>query len=493
MRPSFNVLDAPWIPVVGMDGNRELLGIRDTLRRSPELMEISAVSPLEEFSVYRFLSVFLMDALRPKRSSTIKKLLKQGYFDMEQIEEYISICESEGVSFDLFDEKRPFMQSPYVQEWDKVPEPVSRLDFAQPTGNNHTHFVHEGEQTVRISCAEAFRKLLSCYVFATQGGRGYSPSINGTPPYMVLVTGDNLFRTLCFQMVPMGEYDIGDVHPAIWPKDPIAPEKEFTYVDFFHGMFFPVRRICLIPEDDGNGVACVHYNSGYKFSGGDAWTDPNVAYSRNKEGKRYPLRPNLEVGVWRNYSELVREIGRPEVISRYCKYDLGWDYAAITLYGLQAEQATCENIFRHSIRIPRPILQDEYKADVLKDCISAADDLARVLNQALRKALQHEKEKKGKQAGKVKKPNAKVRESVVTFYSKCEDVFWGVVEDVATKKRDDVASVHAAWMKCISEIALNEYSMAVNSIGASGKVLSQIVDGETYLLSSIRLLQRGNE
>ena len=93
MRPSFNVLNDPWIPVVAQDGERSLLGIRETLRRAPELKEISVVSPLEEFSVYRFLSVFLMDALRPKRGPTIKKLLRQGFFDMEQIEAYISLCE----------------------------------------------------------------------------------------------------------------------------------------------------------------------------------------------------------------------------------------------------------------------------------------------------------------------------------------------------------------------------------------------------------------
>ena len=128
MRVSFNVLDAPWIPVVASDGSRELLGIRETLRRAPELKEVSTVSPLEEFSIYRFLSVFLMDALRPKRVSAISTLLKQGMFDMDKIEEYISLCESEGVSFDLFDEKRPFMQSAYVKEWDKEPKSISVID-----------------------------------------------------------------------------------------------------------------------------------------------------------------------------------------------------------------------------------------------------------------------------------------------------------------------------------------------------------------------------
>ena len=89
MRPSFNVLDEPWIPVVGLDGSREILGIRETLRRSPELKEISLVSPLEEFSVYRFLSVFLTDALRPKGMENIEELLEEGSFDMGQIEDYI--------------------------------------------------------------------------------------------------------------------------------------------------------------------------------------------------------------------------------------------------------------------------------------------------------------------------------------------------------------------------------------------------------------------
>ena len=91
MRPSFNVLDAPWIPVVTLDGTKELLGIRETLRRAPELKEISVVSPLEEFSVYRFLSVFLMDALRPEDRDNIEELLDDGSFDMERIEEYISL------------------------------------------------------------------------------------------------------------------------------------------------------------------------------------------------------------------------------------------------------------------------------------------------------------------------------------------------------------------------------------------------------------------
>ena len=66
MSASFNVLDQAWIPVVTQDGREEMLGIRDTLMRAHELREISSVSPLEEYSLYRFLGLFLMDALRPE-------------------------------------------------------------------------------------------------------------------------------------------------------------------------------------------------------------------------------------------------------------------------------------------------------------------------------------------------------------------------------------------------------------------------------------------
>ena len=110
---SFIVLDAPWIPVVSINGNRELLGVRETLRRAPELRDISDAAFLEEFSIYRFLCVFLMDALRPETIYYIKEMLKKGCFDMQKIESYISKCQEEGVTFDLFDKERPFLQTAY--------------------------------------------------------------------------------------------------------------------------------------------------------------------------------------------------------------------------------------------------------------------------------------------------------------------------------------------------------------------------------------------
>ena len=283
MRVSFNVLDAPWIPVVASDGTRELLGIRETLRRAPELKEVSTVSPLEEFSIYRFLSVFLMDALRPKRVSAISKLLKQGMFDMDKIDEYISLCESEGVSFDLFDEKKPFMQSAYVKEWDKEPKPISVIDCSLPSGNNHLHFEHRCSQNQYLYFGDAFPKILASNLFAINGGKGYQPSISsdrGKNPYMILISGVNLFQTLCYMLFPSSEHDYDQEKTGAWMHIPEIKEDQIPDTAFFRMMLYPVRSILLLPDASRNVIKETYYCSGYKLPEKGIWHEPPAAYKK---------------------------------------------------------------------------------------------------------------------------------------------------------------------------------------------------------------------
>ena len=97
MNASFNVLTQGWIPVIDLEGGRKKLGILDTLKNAHELKAISDASAMVEYSLYRFLSVFLMDALRPKDKETLEDLLEEGAFDPESIDDYITLCEWSGV------------------------------------------------------------------------------------------------------------------------------------------------------------------------------------------------------------------------------------------------------------------------------------------------------------------------------------------------------------------------------------------------------------
>ena len=48
MKPSFDVLQEPWIPVVTFEGETLEVGILDALLRSPEWKEIQDPSPMVE-------------------------------------------------------------------------------------------------------------------------------------------------------------------------------------------------------------------------------------------------------------------------------------------------------------------------------------------------------------------------------------------------------------------------------------------------------------
>ena len=120
MGASFDILTKPWVPVLDAAGQKTELGLLETLERAHELKAIQTASPMEEYSVYRFLIVFLMDALRPEDGEEdIGGLLEAEQFDMEAIQDYLTQCRKEGVSFDLFDAERPFLQTAYVEAWDR--------------------------------------------------------------------------------------------------------------------------------------------------------------------------------------------------------------------------------------------------------------------------------------------------------------------------------------------------------------------------------------
>lgn len=487
MRASFNVLDAPWIPVVRLDGGRELLGIRQALRRAPELREISAVSALEEYSVYRFLSVMLMDALRPKRVSSIKKLLKQGQFDMDEIEGYFSLCESEGVSFDLFDEQRPFMQAGYLKDGDNELKTVGRLDYAQPCGNNHSHFEHKSAELYELPIADVFPKLLAINIFAINGGSGYQPSISssqGKNPYMMLINGANLFETLCFMLLPASEHDYDESRSAEWMSIPEIKKDQVPDTSYFRMMLYPVRSVLLVPDEGQDSIRSIYYSIGYPLPPKGVWRDPNAAYCLKKvktddsnAERWYAVVPKEDVAPWRNYAEIIRSTGRPEVLERYVKYDRGWQNVSITLYGLVNDNATCLNTVRCSLRIQRRLLESEYRENIVFACIKAVDSIEAVLKRALRVGLRNEKA----DAKDKKKENDQIKEAASSYYDKCELLFWKLLDDMDRTEDDGLELLMKNWKDQAFAVAKQEYDRTVKSVRLRGKGLRQVILGEDIL------------
>ena len=477
MRPSFNVLDDPWIPVVALDGTKELLGIRDTLRRAPELKEISTVSPLEEFSVYRFLGVFLMDALRPKRSSAIKKLLKQGAFDLEQIEEYVSFCENEGVSFDLFDEKRPFLQSAYVKEWDKEPKSISAIDCFLPSGNNHLHFEHGQAETGTVSVSKAVRLLLTIQQFCTAGAQGYPSGVNASPPYFGVVKGKNLFETLAYSLLPLQMIEIPFDEPqVIWRSvSAVVPKEAVGQTSWLRGMLFPARRVCLMPPNEQGEITGAYLSQGENFVNKETWTDPYVTYRMLDTG-RFPLRPKGEKPVWRSMYEITGCDGRSQLLQQYL--DLAdQSYAQITLYGVETNQASYLNIMRHDIRFRREITEREGLVDLLKKVVTASERLAGKLRRCLR--------------DKNTVPEAVANDAVNSFYRKCEIMFWELCEICADT--DAIQKHYREWCQSIGQLAQDAFTKALQNVNLRGKALASAAQQQKWLFVEIAKIKEDAE
>ena len=385
MKPSFDILRDPWIPVTDLNGKTIELGILDTLGRAHKLRAVNDVSPLVEYSVYRFLVVFLMDALRPGKVDVLEGMLDEGRFDMDAIRGYVERCKAEGVSFDLFDVERPFMQTKVDPRWDKQTKPVDTLDYAVPSGNNHIHFDHKGKAEA-YSAAKAMRMLLAARQFCTSGAQGYPSNVNGAPPWFMIIQMDSLFATLVLNMVPVNQIRIKfDNPPAVWRSTAeIEAKKQVPQTSWLYGMLFPTRRIHLNPEADGR-VKNIYLSQGMNYIDPETWLEPHAAYRVNDKG-RFNLKPSTAFAVWQNLIYFVdtQRNCAPQTLSNYAQiFDEG--LVNLTLYGVATNQASYLQTARRDLRLPVGIIG----CDEAEKFIIAFTEAAQLLSRAVGEALKH--------------------------------------------------------------------------------------------------------
>ncbi len=474
MSVSFSVLDQAWIPVISSSGNEEMLGIRETLARSQELREISLASPMEEYSLYRFLGLFLMDMLRPESELDIEDLLAVGCFYMDVVEKYIAECKAEGVSFDLFDEDRPFLQSKYDPALDGNTRPVSILDCTRASGNNHTHFDHErAEQT--LAPDKAVRLLLATYLFCTAAAQGYPSGVNASPPYFGVIQGNNLFETLVCTLMPLDSIGISfDSTPVLWRRvTPIVPKKEVGKTSWLQGMLFPTRRIHLVSNDQGN-VTAVHLCQGENFVNKQSWRDPYVTYRNGKDGF-FPMRPSADRAIWRNLSDIVNIPGgqASQLLTLYRNIQMQ-DAVNLTLYGVETSQASYLGVYRHNLSFPLALTEDGNTIDALHFCISAAETLAN----SLRKALSNVD---------VLSESAAIM-SVQKYYQDCELRFWIFCERATDGniQKGDISS----YCDDIAKDALKAFTAALEALNLRAVSLAAAEQQRYMLFKSIQKLKK---
>ena len=491
----FDVLNEPWIPVIALDGTSRELGILGVLSEADRLSEVVCESPLETYAVQRFLIAFLMDAYRLPHASDRKRLFESGCFDASVISKYVELCRAEGVTFDLFDEKRPFYQAAFDERYDSDAKlkPSANLFHAVPSGNSPVHFEHSG----RCDCspAQAFRALLTAQIFATAMAQGYPSSVNDTPCWYVLVKGKTLFETLCLSMLSVGEcrgIEYDSALPAWRDTSDEIPKAEHADISVLEGLTFRPRRITLICDPDGM-VRNLYFQQGQSFHQNGRWIDPHVTFAVNKSGEYVSVKPRLGRMAWRDVGAFMLskedKYSRPASIITASERIVGKHIPRLLmLFGLVSSQAKYEDWLSDQMNIPGEILFDEDKADSLRaamDRIEQAASLVYSTVNSISNAIEHTKDGKKKQSESAK-------EAETLFFAQMHTAlfadYFPALSKADTTSADWECEPNDIINGCIEKAAGQTTAEFAKKLGNTAKSLEAQIEKLRYFSVSIKRL-----
>lgn len=392
MDRSFNLLDAPWLPVRLADGQVAELGLLEAFRRSGEIVALAETAPPNLVAEYRLLLAILHRALSHGRKEGWKlKDRARWYRDGLPVETVCDYLEHWRERFWLFHPEHPFLQvaalATATETRDKR-KPWTQIALASANGNAPVVFdhAHDGDpQPIRP--ADAFGTLLGFLQF-TPGGLVKTvrdadkagPLVNTAA---VIPMGATLARTLALCLHPAPGLQAEDDLPA-WERAPLTLEE-------LRGAPVPTtgpndrytrqsRAVLLMPEADGD-IRWLRFAAGFAL-GEDAYTDPMASFRHGDNGK---VRLTFREGraLWRDLPVLVpTPTGeRPAAVIEYALAlharldEAGSTYQPLLVAGVASDQAKLLRWRAERIALPVALLEDPDKALYLRRLVERADAL----------------------------------------------------------------------------------------------------------------------
>ncbi len=320
---TFNLWFEPWITVETTAGAIDTMGIEALLFNAGRFRALYDPSPLVMVAIHRLLVAILQDALRPERTRDLLALWESDAFPLEPLHAF---GRQFAHRFDLFSADTPFLQSadiPREPAKKGQGKSVGYLLEELTAGTGVTHYNHLYQRELLLCAACCAKGLLSVPAFASSGGAGIKPSINGVPPIYVIPSGETLYRSLVASLTtPNFQPEVADRKGDTpwWRREPIVGKKqEVARVGYLHSLTFPARRMRLHPEPMNApcsrcgqtmawGAAEMVYEMGESRPDDAAfWRDPFAAYRLPREetsGPPVPVRPVEGRAVWREFTAL---------------------------------------------------------------------------------------------------------------------------------------------------------------------------------------------
>lgn len=427
MTATFNLLDAPWLPVVWADNGREEdVGLRDALLHAHELRELRDDSPLVTAAAYRLIVAVVHRAYAtggraaaPANREEWGAMWQRRAFNPAPLTAYLDRCHD---GFDLFHPARPFYQSAALTDPDlekSASNLVLELTTAGPTLFDHT----TDGTTVAFTPAQAARALIARQAFAVGGritfekGQGEHGSADASPLFkgaVLLVQGNTLFETL---MLNLHRYSRRDEEPfagmeaddcPAWERDSETETGDRKIVGYLDLLTWQSRRIRLIPTTDGDGAITVRrvvIVKGEQFPGGQSerfGKETMLAFRIDPKTKTGDPNPALSFqpgkALWRDSMTLLQskegEGERPKMLE-WLNDLVGEGYldrravVPLAAYGLGSDQSKI--FFWRTEQLPLPLacLDDEKLLYRVQQALELADKINGVLRQTARELARY--------------------------------------------------------------------------------------------------------
>ena len=275
-----NVYYDPWINAMYCDGHENVLSLHDCLTQAEDIKSLyikDAQYSLDQTVPYTLLTMLLARVFHPDHDEKLD-MFDEGAFDVNKVDEYIKGCEEQGVSFDVFDDNRPFLQDPDYKNRKEKSEAstvkkkdetstVGILDPLMVSGNN-TVFYHNRnyctggsavEDTLFMTPPQFIASVARNHMYHNSSGQscgtGYTPS---QPPLHCIIHGKNLFETLIISIPP-------NAHGVpLWERryDMTIPEIESVdneSLDYLSSALLPTTSIHFGEVENGV-VKNIYYN-----------------------------------------------------------------------------------------------------------------------------------------------------------------------------------------------------------------------------------------
>ncbi len=306
MTISFNLIDQPWIPCIGVNQRSGILSIRQVFRSAHLVQSITGDSPLETAALYRLLLAIAHSAWRgPENSTAWKKLWQTGSFKESWLYDYLDRWKHR---FDLFDPERPFYQ---YHDKDMAEKPALLITHGMDTAN--VLFEHASIMEGLVLDPKRAASLLLVGQAFGLGGLCHPPlgiTLTNAPwtrGILFLAEGSHLFETITLNLMrytqerPMPV--IGDDKPVWEMDDPFIPARQepLGYLDY---LTWQNRKLYLMPEEI-NGEVLVRKISIARGLDLTNIRDPWKQYSAKEKGWRHWTFQE-DRSLWRDCHTLFR-------------------------------------------------------------------------------------------------------------------------------------------------------------------------------------------